>query len=201
MLHKSSIVCALLLTVAFSRPIFASQFLVSFGPGGNPADFIFDYDLTTNHFTSSPLVDWVSGGGELFEFNPDTASIPGTVPGCATGPTGDAQVFNCLISTTILHQWMVSPGAGFSSANQVADLLLTLSDASGSLLIDSGPTLGTGLCAPGRTPPCSYGGATFTGTFTVASVPEPLSLGLTLLGLGLMAAVSRRRARPSRDRA
>jgi hypothetical protein len=205
MLKKLSILCALLLAVAFSRPIFADEFGITLSPSGNPSEFLFDYDFTTNSFTSSSPVEWTSGAGELFEFDSLGPSFPGSLPGCAAGPTTDAEIFNCLISTTltdpsITHQWTISPGAGFSSSNQVADLLLTISDASGTLLIDSGPTLGTGECGPDRTPPCQYTGSSFSGIFTVSSVPEPGSLGLTLLGLGLVAAVSRRRSRSSRVR-
>ena len=206
MLKKSSILCVLLLAAVFSRPILADQFGINFAPSGNPSELVFDYNFTTNSFTSSSPVEWTAGAGELVQFDNIKPSFPGSLPGCAVGPTTDSEIFNCLIATTltdpsIVHQWMISPGAGFSSSNQVADLLLTISDASGTLLIDSGPTLGTGLCGPGRTPPCSYTGSTFRGVFTVSSVPEPASIGLTLLGLGLVVAASRRRARPSRIRA
>jgi hypothetical protein len=200
LLKKSFILCALLLAGAFSQTMLGSAFKVDFAPGGNPAEFIFDYDPATNTLSTSSLLGWISGGGEIFQFDLD-ASAP-TPPGCAVGPTFDAQIFNCLIATTatdpsILFRWTVSPGAGFSSANQVADLLLTISDSSGTLFLDSGPTLGTGLCAPGFSAPCGYGGATFSGTFTVSPAPEPASAGLALAGLGLLLAASRWRARSS----
>lgn len=204
MLKKPSILCALLLASAFSRPIFAAEFKVDFLPSGDPLEFIFNYDLATNHFTDNNPVFWVSGGGEIFDFGTDNVSAA-TLPACAVGPTGDAQIFNCLIATTltdptVLFQWTVSKGAGYTSANQVADLLLTITDSTGSLSIDSGPTLGTGQCAAGFTPPCGYGGATFTGNFVVTPTPEPTTAGLAVAGLGLLIAASRWRARSSRDR-
>jgi len=166
-----------------------SAFKVDFAPTANPAEFIFDYDSATGTISTSQLFGWISGGGEIFQFDLD-ASAP-TPPACAVGPTNDAKIFNCLIATTatdpsILFHWSVSPGAGFSSANQVADLLLTISDSTGTLFLDSGPTLGTGLCAPGFSAPCGYGGATFSGTFTVSPAPEPASAGLALAGLGFL---------------
>jgi hypothetical protein len=158
MLKKPSILCALLLAGAFSRPMFAAEFKVDFLPSGNPLEFIFNYDLATNHFTDNNPILWVSGGGEIFEFGTDDVTA-NPLPACFVGPTGDAQIFNCLIATTltdptIVFQWTVSKGAGYTSANQVADLLLTISDSTGSLFIDSGPTLGTGQCAAGFTAPC-----------------------------------------------
>jgi hypothetical protein len=204
MLKSQSVLWALLLASAFSRPIFADEFKVDFLPSGNPLEFTFNYDLATNHFTDNNPVIWISGGGEIFDFGTDNV-LATTLPGCAVGPTGDAQIFNCLIATTltdptVLFQWTVSKGAGYTSANQVADLLLTISDSTGSLSIDSGATLGTGLCASGFSPPCGYGGATFSGTFTVSPTPEPASAGLALAGIGLMIGISRRRALPSRVR-
>jgi len=205
MLKKSSALCLLFLASAFSRPIFASEFKVDFLPSGDPAEFIFDYDPVTGTISTSELFGWISGGGELFQFDLTNLSAP-TPPGCVGAPgPGDSQIFNCLTATvltdpSITFQWMVSKGAGYSSGNQVADLSLTISDAVGSLVLDSGPTLGTGLCAPGFSAPCGYGGATFSGTFVVSAVPEPASAGLALAGLGLLIAVSRSRARPSRVR-
>ena len=202
MLKKSFILCSLLLAGAFSQTMSGSAFKVDFAPTANPAEFIFDYDPVTGTISTSELFGWISGGGELFQFDLTNLSAP-TPPGCVGAPgPGDAQIFNCLTATTltdpsITFQWMVSKGAGYSSGNQVADFSLTISDAVGSLVLDSGPTLGTGLCAPGFSTPCGYGGATFSGTFVVSAVPEPASAGLALAGLGLLLAASRWRARSS----
>jgi PEP-CTERM motif len=201
MLKKSAVLSAFLLASAFARPIFAEEFKIDFLPSGNPLEFIFDYDPATGTISSSSEFGWVSGGGELFQFNLNDLSAP-TPPGCAGAPgIGDAQIFNCLTATTltdpsIVFQWKVSPGAGFSSVNQVADLSLTISDAAGSLVLDSGPTFGTGQCAAGFST-CSYGGATFTGTFVVSPTPEPATAGLAMAGLGLLIAASRWRKRSS----
>jgi len=191
-----------LLESAFSRPLFASEFKIDFLPSGNPLEFIFEYDSATGTISAAEPFGWISGGGELFQFELNNASAP-TPPGCVGAPgPGDVQVFNCLTATTvtdpsIVFQWMVSQGAGYSSGNQVADFSLTISDSVGSLVLDSGPTLGTGLCALGFSPPCGYGGATFSGTFVVSATPEPASAGLAVAGLGLLVAVSRWRAQPS----
>jgi hypothetical protein len=74
---------------------------------------------------------------------------------------------------------------------------LTAADNSGQLLIDSGPTLGSG-CGPGYSSGCSYGGASFNGTFTVNVVPEPGSVGLTLIVLGLLGLMRKRMVPASR---
>lgn len=201
MLKKTSVLGALLLASAFSRPIFAAEFKVDFLPSGNPLEFIFDYNPATGTISAAQLFQWRTPSGAIFQFDLNTASAP-TPPGCAGAPgVGDSQIFNCLTATvltdpTIVDQWKISPGAGFSSGNPVADFSLTISDSAGSLVLDSGPTLGTGQCAAGFTPPCGYGGATFSGTFTVTPTPEPASAGLAMAGLGLLIAASRRRARP-----
>ena len=64
MLKKSSILFALLLAAAFSRPVFADEFGITFGPSGNPAELVFNDNLATNSFTSVSPVEWVAGSGE-----------------------------------------------------------------------------------------------------------------------------------------
>ncbi len=206
MLKKLSVIWVLLLVSAFARPIFAEEFKIDFLPSGNPFEFIFDYNPATGTISASEPFGWITPSGELFQFDLNNLSAP-TPPGCAGAPgIGDTQIFNCLTATTltdpsVVFQWKVSPGTGYSSGNVVADLSLTISDAVGSLVLDSGPTRGTGLCFGGVSPPCGYGGATFSGTFVVSPTPEPATAGLALAGLGLVIGISRWRARPSRVRA
>ena len=196
MLKKSFVLCALLLAAASSLPLFAGEYAFHFMPPGysTPWDTIIDCDLTLGTCSHTPF-DWVAGSHEEFQFELNPAT-PSPAPACYAGSNQVAEVFNCLTSTvatapSISFAWSVTPGTGFSSSNQVADLLGTVTDNSGQLLIDSGPTLGSG-CGPGYSSGCGYGGASFSGTFTTTVVPEPGSVGLTLIVLGLLGLMRKR---------